>query len=440
MKNLEENKLIYEHEHAGTAIRLSQCMIVKNEEKNIERALSWAIGVAFEQIIVDTGSTDRTVEIAERMGAKVFQFKWTDDFSAAKNYAIRKASGDWIAFLDADEYMSAEHARMIIPLIQNSINSYGNKVAALNSKLANVKDDGSIIKIERQQRIFINRPDVRYERPIHEELEFPAGTGPINENNILIIHTGYSHSAYAGTGKRERNIALLKKALETNPENIKLKGYLAETFYVSGNIDESLVLYREVLDKTAYEKDAYARFRANAFYHLISALMNNKKTRDEADDLAGYAFNEFPDYLNFCYLYGITLYRKEQYGNAFDAFKKAEKLVSDGKTENQKFDVIAAIYIYLARTCEKLNNPAEALHYAAFYLQSHNKRHYGMLKLCVRMLRLKDSPENAANFLSKIYDFKSTHDKKILLRCAKDIGDVGLTRIFLLICNGKECK
>ena len=81
-------------------MRLSQCMIVKNEERNIERALRWGKGVVWEQIVVDTGSTDRTVELAEKMGAKVFYFEWQDDFSAAKNFAISKASGDWIAFLD----------------------------------------------------------------------------------------------------------------------------------------------------------------------------------------------------------------------------------------------------------------------------------------------------------------------------------------------------
>ena len=77
-------------------IRISQCMIVKNEEKNIERALTWGKGIVSEQIVVDTGSTDRTVEIAERMGAKVYHFKWIDDFSAAKNFAISKAKGNWI--------------------------------------------------------------------------------------------------------------------------------------------------------------------------------------------------------------------------------------------------------------------------------------------------------------------------------------------------------
>ncbi|MCI9485617.1 MAG: glycosyltransferase [Lachnospiraceae bacterium] len=87
----------------GRNIRISQCMIVKNEEKNIERALSWGRDVVWEQIVVDTGSTDHTVEIAKRMGARLFHFDWIDDFAAAKNYAIEKAGGDWIAFLDADE-------------------------------------------------------------------------------------------------------------------------------------------------------------------------------------------------------------------------------------------------------------------------------------------------------------------------------------------------
>ena len=72
-------------------IRLSQCMIVKNEEANIRRALSWGRGIVWEQIVVDTGSTDKTVEIAKEMGAKVFYFDWCDDFSAAKNYAIDRS-------------------------------------------------------------------------------------------------------------------------------------------------------------------------------------------------------------------------------------------------------------------------------------------------------------------------------------------------------------
>ena len=91
-----------------TGVRISQCMIVKNEENNIQRALSWGKGLVSEQVVVDTGSTDQTMEIARRMGAIVYEFPWKDDFSAAKNFAISKTKYEWIAFLDADEYLAPD--------------------------------------------------------------------------------------------------------------------------------------------------------------------------------------------------------------------------------------------------------------------------------------------------------------------------------------------
>ena len=78
-----------------TRPRISQCMIVKNEEDTIERALSWGKGIVSEQIVVDTGSTDRTVELAEKMGAQVYHFQWINDFAAAKNFAIENGSRFW---------------------------------------------------------------------------------------------------------------------------------------------------------------------------------------------------------------------------------------------------------------------------------------------------------------------------------------------------------
>ena len=83
-------------------MRVSQCMIVKNEEANIERALSWGKGFVWEQIVVDTGSTDQTVDIAKSMGACVYDLEWADDFAAARNFAMSLAKGDWIALLDAE--------------------------------------------------------------------------------------------------------------------------------------------------------------------------------------------------------------------------------------------------------------------------------------------------------------------------------------------------
>ena len=87
-------------------MRISACVITKNEEKNLPKWLDSMHQAADEIIVVDTGSADGTVAIAESAGAKVFCFPWIDDFSAAKNFAIGKATGDWILFLDADQYFA----------------------------------------------------------------------------------------------------------------------------------------------------------------------------------------------------------------------------------------------------------------------------------------------------------------------------------------------
>ena len=83
---------------------ISACVIVRNEEKNLPRWLNCMSALADELVVVDTGSTDKTVDLAKQAGAQVYSFPWINDFAAAKNYAIDQARGKWILFLDADEY------------------------------------------------------------------------------------------------------------------------------------------------------------------------------------------------------------------------------------------------------------------------------------------------------------------------------------------------
>ena len=87
---------------------ISACVITKNEANTIERWLVDMQSIADEIIVVDTGSTDNTVKIAKASNVKVYHYKWKNDFAAAKNFAIEQASGDWILFLDADEFFSEE--------------------------------------------------------------------------------------------------------------------------------------------------------------------------------------------------------------------------------------------------------------------------------------------------------------------------------------------
>ena len=150
---------------------ISQCMIVKNEEENIIKALSWGKKIMAEQIVIDTGSTDRTIELAKQMGAIVYEFPWDDDFAAAKNYAIEKARYDWIAFLDADEYMDSQQGEKLIEFVQQLHNT---KTDMIITAFVNLNDEGNVLSIDSHSRIF--RSYLRYEGKIHESLTLPDGS------------------------------------------------------------------------------------------------------------------------------------------------------------------------------------------------------------------------------------------------------------------------
>lgn len=213
-----------------SGISLSQVLIVKNEEENIWRALSWAKPVASEQIVVDTGSTDRTAEIAERMGARVYHFDWCDDFSAARNFALDQAKSVWIAFLDADEYLSEEDVKKLPSLLQTM------ELAAkdvLYSAFVNLESDGKVISTTTKARIFRNDPMLRYQGRVHEALVNRHGE-PLRvldaSGEIMILHTGYSTAAAKKKELSRRNVHLINQELKENPENSEMYGYLGDEY------------------------------------------------------------------------------------------------------------------------------------------------------------------------------------------------------------------
>lgn len=223
-------------------IKLSQCMIVKNEEDNIRRALSWGKAIVWEQIVVDTGSSDRTVELAKELGARVFHFPWCDDFSAAKNYALEQAKGDWIVFLDADEYFEPECAARIPELIRHAENDFpaGRRPDMIRAALQNLDDSGRTFMVGEQDRIFRNRSDIRYRDPIHEFLCSKTGKSLFRMRaveSLSIMHTGYKSSVIQKKGKR--NLPLLQKQAEREPENPEVWCYLAESLAGAGRITEA---------------------------------------------------------------------------------------------------------------------------------------------------------------------------------------------------------
>ncbi len=157
---------------------VSLCMVVRDEEKNLARALSFAKEIADEMIVVDTGSGDRTVEIAEQAGARVYPFPWGDDFSAARNFAIDKASGDYILMLDGDEHISPLFfteglilKKLLSPeklcAFRFSIGYYYNE----SDWLFLLGEAGNFREESRAIRLFPRLPGVRYTGRISETVE-----------------------------------------------------------------------------------------------------------------------------------------------------------------------------------------------------------------------------------------------------------------------------
>ena len=414
-------------------IRLSQCMIVKNEEKNIERALSWAKSVAFEQIVVDTGSTDRTVEIAEKMGAKVYHFEWINDFSAAKNYAIEQATGNWIAFLDADEYFTPIDAKKLMVYLKN-INAdpeMRKNYLALNCKWSQVDDTGQPFSILDQERVFRNIPTVRYVGKIHEGLSM----GPENvarADEITIIHTGYSATAYQDTQKAQRNVELLRLEIAERPDEMNLKAYLADSLIVGRNVDdipEAEALYREVIDGG---KEAHVDLRKSSYLYVIEKYINTGQNVLECEALCRKALKDEPGDMDYEYYLAITLNNKGEFIEAWDLFKGVEEKLLSDRTMGESRAVTARpdqLFGRMLLVAEKLGDVESVVRYSSMMLTA-DKMNESVLRPYIITLLSNDVPaEEVFGIISKIYDMDDPKDLLFIARTAKDCGAIDLARM-----------
>ncbi|MGN7939420.1 MULTISPECIES: glycosyltransferase family 2 protein [Bacillaceae] len=183
-------------------MKISLAMIVKNEEKNIARCLQSVKDLVDEIVIVDTGSTDNTINIIrEHQNVNLYHYEWCDDFSSARNYSIEKTTGDYILVLDADEYIISG-TRNDLDLIMSQ-NAIGRILVYSDFK----KENQDLCSKNYISRFFPK--DVQFTGIIHEQLNSKL---PRVKMNLKVKHSGYYN-----TKKGERNIPLLIKAVQRNP-------------------------------------------------------------------------------------------------------------------------------------------------------------------------------------------------------------------------------
>lgn len=200
---------------ARTRARVSLCMIVKNEADKLERCLRAAMPWVGEAIVVDTGSTDDTVAIAERLGARVVHLPWQGDFAAARNASLEAASLEWALVLDGDEVLEVIDPEEFARAVEQTV------IDGFSFRCHNVMDDGAI-SIASIFRLFRrSMPTMRYRGQIHEQvIAVSDGGAPTAALGCCVIrHDGYTQEAFDRHDKVARNIALSKALVAERPED-----------------------------------------------------------------------------------------------------------------------------------------------------------------------------------------------------------------------------
>lgn len=315
--------------------KLSLCMIVRNEEKYLEDCLKSAQDVVDEIIIVDTGSTDKTVDIARKYGAQVFFMEWANDFAKARNESLKHATGDWVLIMDADERIPSKHKENLRSLLIPTEQAISYLIYIRNYMR---EEDESSVLGHYMVRLFRKVPESRFYGVIHEQLYPNWGEVTIPENTFYLNHLGYGKLDTKEKKIEERNLPLIRKALEdTKDRNPSLYSFYA--YYMGASLTEVKEIkywMRQSIDacpdlsNSAHIPVAYMdHMRANYYGHEFA---EGVEVAEEALQNTP-AINNYPD---FWEMFGIILLGTGDIDRAIDAFKQSRELVTE-KTEDTLF-------------------------------------------------------------------------------------------------------
>lgn len=318
---------------------ISACIIVKNESGHVEKCIKSILPVVEEIIVVDTGSKDDTKKILEKLNIKFHEFKWNDDFSAARNYSLSLATQPYILVIDADEVLEYQSFNVLSEYISNKSSSPAKVI------LKNHIDTGCVIS--EVVRIFPNNKEYSYSGIIHEQLlHLGQENNEIFFTDLIIHHYGYSGKEIKNKKKIDRNIELLIKQLLSEPDSPYLNYQMAQTLYVNKNYQDAIDYFESTLTLLANAQEMPS-YLPTVFLSYGYCLLFQKEF-ESLDILINDAIEFYPEYTDLYFLYGVSLIERgaiEKFQEIKEIFEMCYEL---GEVKSRDFETVEGVGSYRA--------------------------------------------------------------------------------------------
>lgn len=331
---------------------ISVCIIAKNEEKHMEECCKRLVPYGLEIVVVDTGSTDRTVALARQYTDRIFHFDWCNDFSAARNYALGKSSHDWILFIDCDEYVETLDLSALAGYMKSHPTAVG-RILQCNRFTENGQTSYEYVRISR----FMNRRYFHFEGIIHEQLvpiTAPGGASPtvkyVYDVPVTVLHVGYDGSEEEMRGKSKRDIDLLEQDLEMQGADPYTYFQLGQSYRKLHDYEKAFYYFDLGLAMDVDPALDYVQTMVESYGYTLLDLKRNQ----DALNLLG-VYDEFAKRADFVFLMGLIYMNNGLFDESIHEFQKAttiEEFAIDGVNSYKAYYNIGVIYECTGHTME----------------------------------------------------------------------------------------
>ncbi|OXM85064.1 tetratricopeptide repeat-containing glycosyltransferase family 2 protein [Paenibacillus rigui] len=386
-----------------TKPKISLCMIVKNEAEMLPHCLNSVRSAVEEIILVDTGSTDGTKQIAEQFGATICSVEWTGDFAFARNIGLLQAKGTWILFLDADEELEEQH------------------VQELRNAAEHLEYEGFFLQVHNHQgerkhsrtatinpilRMFRNRPEYRFKGKIHEQIAqtilMAKPEAQFHILNVTIHHYGYSEQQVVRKDKIARNVALLQEALCQEPNDPFHHYNMAVEYMRMQDYPSALEHLREALERCMPET-SYRHLLVKYEARCLLALQRY----EEAAAVCSQAIELYGDYTDLVHLLGVIQFTTGHKRQAQDTLTRAARMGAAPGHYHTEAGIGTYTTCYaLGRLLEDTDEAAAAIHWYAEAVK-HNAQMTTPLQRIFRLLASAGSESEIPQLITEKFRMRT---------------------------------